>query len=494
MKQLLYIVLIGCVLGWVGCSPYPRESKRVATAFEQAQLVYGEGENDTLLFIPELDKASDYYAQKKDYGKTALAALYYGYSEKDYDKTIAMNAFKEAEQYGELVNDSLTMARAQYQMGMMLYNDYMFEDALVLLSKAEANFGIYYRERALALNATACSQMCLNDFHAVDSCLQQGLVYAELSGSEEVRSKVLNNYAVFCKLQGDYDRAVHYLRMVRPTNTQQVLLNQLNLGDVYFRSGALDSVAYYFELVKENLSDDKVKDESKVAAYKSFSVYEERIGNWSLALDYLKECVKYIVRVKDHIESKNIYRIQQQFDYEALQSKMRGMVITRQRIIICLGLVLALAMVALVLIQKRLVKIREQQIKEKELILFYVRQYTDLLTQQGKTMQKLAIVMDHKDDRALLDNLRATVFGKKDPWKALVDVFDTLHPGEMERICQRYPDLTEMEQKSYILSHFDVSRQDESLLLNMNIHTLDKLRLSVKKKTQKTAENPEKNV
>ncbi len=52
-----------CIIFWLvfmalaACGPYPRESKRMAEAFEQAQLVYGKGENDTLLFIPELDKA-----------------------------------------------------------------------------------------------------------------------------------------------------------------------------------------------------------------------------------------------------------------------------------------------------------------------------------------------------------------------------------------------------------------------------------------------------
>lgn len=79
-----------------------------------------------------MDKASAYYARKKDFGKAALSALYQGYAEKDYDKVLAMDAFKDAERYGELIGDSLTMARAEYQMGKMLYNDYMYDDALML--------------------------------------------------------------------------------------------------------------------------------------------------------------------------------------------------------------------------------------------------------------------------------------------------------------------------------------------------------------------------
>jgi hypothetical protein len=51
----------------------------------------------------------------------ALAALYNGYAEKDLDKEAAMTSFKEAERFGEMADDSLTMARAQYQMGSLLY-------------------------------------------------------------------------------------------------------------------------------------------------------------------------------------------------------------------------------------------------------------------------------------------------------------------------------------------------------------------------------------
>ena len=81
-KLLIWLAL----LAFVSCSPYPRESQRIKAAFETAQQVYDDGENDTLLFIPELDKASAYYARKKDFGKAALSALYQGYAEKDYDK------------------------------------------------------------------------------------------------------------------------------------------------------------------------------------------------------------------------------------------------------------------------------------------------------------------------------------------------------------------------------------------------------------------------
>ena len=99
-------------------------------------------------------------------------------------------------------------------------------------------------------------------------------------------------------------------------------------------------------------------------------------------------------------------------------------------------------------------------------------------------MQKLAIVMNNKDDAVLLGNLKATVFGKKDPWDALMEVFDILHPNMRLGLKEQHPELSELEIKDVILSYFNVSRQDEALMLKMNIHSVDKLRLNVKKMMQ----------
>ncbi|MCR5645578.1 MAG: hypothetical protein K6F96_04180 [Bacteroidales bacterium] len=104
-----------------------------------------------------------------------------------------------------------------------------------------------------------------------------------------------------------------------------------------------------------------------------------------------------------------------------------------------MSLIIVMVIVVVVMLKKRLEKAQKQK--------------TTLLTKQGKTMQKLAILMDNKENKILLDNLRANVF------------------GERERICSEYPGLSENELKDIILSYFDVSRKEEALLLKTSIHT-----------------------
>lgn len=483
-KLLIWLAL----LIFVSCNPYPRESHRIKAAFETAQQVYGDGENDTLLFIPELDKASAYYARKKDFGKAALSALYQGYAEKDYDKVLAMDAFKDAERYGELIGDSLTMARAEYQMGKMLYYDYMHNEALELYGKSDVSFGNHYSEKVLALNGSACCYIMLEAYDKADSCLDRALHYAELEGVDESKQKVLNNYAVLCQVKGEYDMAVDYLKMIHPRSDQQKVLNLLNLGDVFMAKGVLDSAAFYYNQMEELLDEARIKDETKASAYYSLSLLSEYQGDYHKALNYQKYDIQYVVKVKDKIEKKNVFRIQQQYDFESLRNVLNKKIIIRQYIILVLFLLVILVLAVLALTQRRLARIQNAEIESNKRTLYYVQQYSDLLMKQGKTMQKLAIVMENKEDLALLDNLRATVFGKKDPWDALMEVFDLLYPNERERIYQKYSFLTEMEQKDLILSNFNVSRQDEAIMFKTSIHSIDKLRLNVRKKTHKFQE------
>lgn len=70
----------------------------------------------TVYTNPELERAAAYYAKKKQYDKAALAALYSGFMQQHYNENEnAMCSFKEAEQYGSLVADSLIVAIDDYQ-------------------------------------------------------------------------------------------------------------------------------------------------------------------------------------------------------------------------------------------------------------------------------------------------------------------------------------------------------------------------------------------
>lgn len=501
-KRIILSLVIGCFVAFTSCSPYPRESQRMAAAFEQAQLVYGEGENDTLLFIPELDKASAYYARKKDYGKAALAALYHGYAEKDYDKTLAMNAFKEAERYGEFVNDSLTVARAQYQMGRMLYYDGMKDEALSVTIKSDAYFGNHYKERSLAMNALACSYIHLNQYAKADSCLKLSLHYANLGKSEKTKQKALNNYAILYEMQGEYDMAIKCLRMVKPMDNQQMVLNQLNLGNAFMALNDMDSAAFYYHLVEENLSNDGVRDETKAAAYLSFSRWAERQYDFEKSLEFNKKHLWYIGKVRDRREEKNIYRIQQKYDNEVLQRKLDGMTIQKKQITMALSLIMVAILGFFLVLYYRYVQKRIQEVKLNNVLVQFMEQNEELLKQSVelknenhtmvgqlldlqneklKTMQKLDLFLKDRKNATALTDLEKQLFSGKDHWEVMLEVIDNAYPGLFAQIKDDYPSMDDLERKVCLLSRFKLSRYDEAAILGVGISVLDKVRGRVKK-------------
>ena len=482
MRKLRLIGVLFVVTVLTSCSPYPRESERMEAALQRADSVYGEGENDTVLFIPGLAEASSYFAEKKQYKKAALAALYNGYAEKDYDKDEAMSSFKEAEHYGAMTCDSLIMARAQYQLGRMLFEDYLHESALDLFRNAVNELGRQFDEKALAMNMMACCFMFLKEYDSAAFYIEQSLHYADLGKSNLARRKALNNYAVLYRLRGEYDKAIEYFRLVELENDEQLLLNCLNLGDIFMAAGNLDSARQYYLRVDTLLPKANIKESTKVAAYKAFSNYAECKGDLKTAIDYRKEYENLIFNILNSINQRNADRIQQKYDYESLQNALNIKIANRQRIIVLLSVLVSLILTVWGGAMLRLSRIQKNEIDLKTSLLHFTEQNLALRTKEQRVMQKLAVYLDNPSDKSLLLALKKTAWGDEGFWAEAFRLFDELHPKLRERLLLQYPNLSDQEQKILVLSGLNASREDTALLLQTSVHMVDKLRNSVKKK------------
>ena len=495
----------------VACNPNPRESERMAAALEQAESVYGDGnilmETDTVLFIPGLAEASAYFARKKQFDKAALAALYNGYAEKDYDKEMAMNSFKDAERYGEMIHDSLTVARAEYEMGKMLISDYMHENAITVLRKSQLYFGKHYSEKALAINSEACAYLILNKYDIADSCFTQSLFFSELGESQKVKNKILNNLSVLYLKQGDYEKAITSLRMVRPIDHQQMILNQLNLGDAFMAMEVVDSAKYYYQLVEDNISTAKSKDETKATAYKSFAKLAETTGNYQEALVFFKKREWYIAEIRNRREEKTIYLVQQKYDYGIIQRKLDRMIIQRKQMFLIACLVFVIITVFAFVMYYRYVQKCIREVELNNVLIQFMEQNEELLKQSAeqekehheivnqlldmqkdkiKTMQKLDVFLKDRKDTIALTDLEKQLFLGKDHLEVMLEVIDEAYPGLLAKIKEEYPLMDELEQKVCLLSRFKLSRYDEARVLGVSISVLDKARGRVRKLMEMT--------
>ena len=536
------------------------ERERMDMALLQAEALFGDrGQEITPVMdddffddhgpvstSPELERAAAFYAKKKEYAKAAHAALYSGFIQQHYDeKEAAMRSFKEAEHYGELVGDSITMARAEYKMGKMLFGEYMEQEAQDMFRKSKKFIGNHHIERASIENSEAVTYILMGQFDNADSCLQRGTMLAEKWHSDKVIRKIHNNYSVLYRLQGKYDQAIDCLHRMKANpnlGENDVFVLNLNLGNVYFDMKAMDSATKYYQFVELALPKVNVKKETILAAYEALYRFAEVQNDDSLALQYREMHEKGLYDLMVLRQNQTIYRIQQQFDYESLQNETNKELLRRQQIITIFAIFTIIGLAALAISLIRLAKIRrqeaiakanlfhftqqnkelqqKQETTEKQMIdlsmanetyikafqdLFqkyqasqdtckgYAQTLSDALNKEALIIRKLDIYLSNKGEKAYLVALNEAVFEGDDHWEALMKVFDALYPNVRKSLLLQYPDLTEMEQKDFILSYFDVSREDEAAMFNKSVHTVDKWRNGVRKKMQKKEESGQDN-
>ena len=111
--------------------------------------------------------------------------------------------------------------------------------------------------------------------------------------------------------------------------------------------------------------------------------------------------------------------------------------------------------------------------------------YADRLSEALDKEQRVMLLLDNylnSKRTNLLNDLERSVFGEKDHWKAMLAVLEEKYPGLWETLEKKYPDLDEDEKKSFILSHFKVSRQEEADYLGTTVNMVDKIRGQMRKK------------
>ena len=490
---------------------------------------------------PELERAAAYYAKKKLYDKAAHAALYSGFVQQHYnEKEAAMRSFKEAEQYGELANDDLTKARAEYHMGKKLLYEGMEQEALALLKKAEIGFENHFAEKAMGKNMMAACYMIGDDRESAETCLKQGLNYAEKSHSSKVKRKILNNYAVFYRQQGNYNQALACLIQMAKEPDLEVadsLFLCLNIGKVFLAEGNLDSAAIYFNHLDKLLPNANVKEETKASAFGALANFAEQQGDTQKALGYTELREEHLSKVLVQRQEKAVYRIQKQYDYENLQNVMNRKLIRKQRFITLIGIFAIVGLAALAVSQILLAKTRKQEAETKANLFHFMQQnkelaqrseeqkkdqiyltqkhkeseraYEDLLKEKEKqeksaieygeklslalkkdqaVMLRLHLFLENQGDEELLKKLEKSVFGKQSHLDAMMETVDNLYPQLRKIVKQENLELDENEQLDVIMSYFNISRQDEALLFHKTTDMVDKIRNRSRKKIQSASE------
>lgn len=460
----------------------------------------------TVVPLPELDEAAAYYSEKKEFEKAALTALYSGHSNLDAgNKAGAMQSFKAAEQYGNQIGDSLIVARSQYHMGKILYDDGIKDEALTLLYQADQAFGDHFAERAMTQNVIAAVHIMLSNYDTAQQCLDQAIHFAELGGCNEAKRKALNNYAVLHRLLGNYDLAIEALRNDEAlTDETRILRYYMNMGKIWFDCGQMDSAGYYYGMLESLLPESIINEETKVSAYHALSRFAEKSGDYQKALAYRYQYDKHLSLVNEQRVQNNVYTTEKRYDYERMRKVVDRNRIRNQYIVSALVALVMVLVLLVLFVYYRLIQKRLKEVETNALLLRIINQNTDLLkdnqekkeenhqltetltsllTKRLNAMQKLDVFMKDRKNSTSLTDLEKLVFDGDDHMKMMMQVIDVMYPGLYRKINDTYPELSELEKKVCLLSRFKLSRYEEAMILGISTSVLDKTRGKVKKIT-----------
>lgn len=451
----------------------------------------------------------------RDMQQAARDALESAHIQKDSgNKMEAMRLFKEAEHFGILADDTLTVAHARFNIAKCLgvYADE--KEFISLLKAADEGFGNNYAERAKVMTVWGDYYQFHRQFDSAEFYLNRAMDYAERSGSIDAKRWVLSAFHVKCFNAKEYKKSGDYIQQFfqtyPPNASDSVLMYYYhNLGNVYFEMGNMDSMAYCYgkleELVTQSEPDCSAQNEDGWY-YGALANFAEMRGDFEKACEYIYWYEKHNAHYEIEEHKNNLALISQKYDTEMMQNELNQKIIRKQRVIILISGLAALVLLAFLISQIRLARNRKRE-AEINAELFHFKQQNQVLAQKGaeheqiqqdyadrlsealdkehQTMMLLDIYLNNSKKANLLNDLERSVFGKKDHWKAMLAVVEEKYPGLWETLGQKYPDLDEEEKKSFILSHFKVSRQEEADYLGTTVNMVDKLRGRVRKKMER---------
>ena len=433
------------------------------------------------------------------------------------NKMDAMRLFKEAEHYGLLADDTLTVAHARFNIARCLgvYADE--EEIFPLLRAADEGFGDDYAERAKVVTVWGDYYQFHRQFDSAEVYLNRAMDYAERSGSMEAKRWALSAFHAMYFNAKEYEKSGDYLRQFLQSYLPEVSDSLLmyyyhDMGNVYYKMGNMDSMAYCYrrleELVTKSEPDCCEPNEDTWYYYGTLASFAEMCGDFEKACEYIYYYEKGDTHHDIEQQKNNLALVSQKYDTAVMQNELNQKIIQKQRVIILISGMAALVLLAFLISQIRLARNRKRE-ADINAELFHFKQqnqtlaqrdaeheqiqqdYTDRLSEaldkEQQTMLLLDIYLNNSKKANLLNDLERSVFGDKDHWKAMLAVVEEKYPSLWETLGQKYPDLDEDEKKSFILSHFKVSRQEEADYLGTTVNMVDKLRGRVRKKMAENA-------
>ena len=485
---------------------YFGEDERMEIALLQGRAIYGDDRDATdptkpngnivldkvmnhIYTSPDLDRAPAYFAKKGQPKEAALAALYKGYDlQSVYADSLALQSFKEAVRYG-VRNDSLTVARACFQEGRMLYLQDKYEEAAAALDSADQFFGRNHFQRAFVQNMMCLNYLFMKEYDKAVSYYNSCLALATESGNDEAEWRVLFNYGTMLGSE-QFDRRDDGLLILRKLKIEDTGLKlatkAFGMKELFFKHNIRHKI--------KPLSDDSTHHYSNIWASTMPFSRKYKIGGANEFCYYGQQHDLYPIFLTHWITAdetyygevygiiKNYTRQQQRNDYLALRNAMAEKERQKQHqaLVFCIVAIASLLLIigALLYWLKHKSKAEEEPVPETN----------PFVSQEIAARLRLILYAVRTEKRAndikkeWSPLVRQVMNGKETAYEAAMTVIESAYPGLQAKISELYPDLNETDSKVCLLSCSDITNTEMGEILELSVYSINKSRSELRKK------------
>ena len=211
----------------------------------------------------EIFQAWEYFAEKKNAEKAALAGFYASWVAKaQKNPALEMEYHLKALPFAEKAKNLLLTGKIYQNMGFLNYIQQLNYDAVTNYRKALRYFnaaGNQQQREIFTLNAIANSFMIENQNDSAQFYYHSALELAKMHEDTAQQITIYANMGVSYREQGQLDTAIHYCRkalsLARNENEKTYIYK--NLANVFHKKNDIDSAWHYFNKVEPLYSQVK---------------------------------------------------------------------------------------------------------------------------------------------------------------------------------------------------------------------------------------------
>lgn len=415
--------------------------------------------------------------------------------ENEGETELAMTTYRQALDAAQNEGDTALIGLVQQYMGMLLMEQYSFDEAIEMLHQSAATTKDDPVMISYSNSGIGRAYFIIDSIDKSLHHFQKAVEYAEQSADSNVMSVAYQNIGAIYNEIGNYDDALNYIRLSLKYNNEEKEIPRyhLNLAYIFLDMNINDSSSYYENILKNEL--DSIEDKTLKVAINHF-LYNKALAenNIDSAFHYYMTFAEMDMELLEERLQQNVLEIQKRYDYEKVENDYNLKLLKKQRTLtFLLFLLLIIGVVLLILINRNLRR-RKEELRMKDEILKFENEILRLNEIKGDYKRNLEwkymlvysmTLMDRNKTESHYKTIKRKIYDNTETaFDAVMKIFEEEHPGLAEAIRQKYPVLSDTEYKVGIMSLTPFNSQETADILGKSINTINKARTSIRKKLE----------